>query len=112
MRIILAACLALALAACNTVNQAKVDQTIDQTVPIACAGVDLAWAGFEAYKASKPVKADLVVKANAAYFTAKDICANPPTDSTSALIAILKASAVFNSAIKAAKNGSTTGTGS
>lgn len=105
--------LALALAACNTtINQAQVDKSIDQTVPIACAGVDLAWAGFEAYKASKPVKVDLVVKANAAYFAAKDICANPPTDSTSALIAILKASAVFNSAIKVAKNGSTTGTGS
>lgn len=95
--------LPLALAACNSVTQQQVDTKIDQTVPVVCAGVDLAWAAFEAYKAGHTVKADLVVKANAAYFAAKDVCANPPHDSVSALFAVLSAASTFNAAIKTAK---------
>lgn len=100
----------LMLTACNTVSQQKVDTTVDETVPIVCAGVDLAYAAFEAYKSSNKVDPGLTVKANATYFAAKDVCANPPTTGTEALLAVLSAASKFNAAIKAAKDGNGKGT--
>lgn len=108
MKALVIAAVAVGLTACNTVTQQQVDSGINNTVPLVCAGVDLVWAGFEAYKGSHPVKADLVVKANAAYFAAKNVCAAPPTNSTEALLAVVRASSDFNSVIRAAKNGVTT----
>jgi hypothetical protein len=109
MRALLILIVAVALTACQTITPEKVDKTIDQGFPIVCAGIDLAWLSFEAYKGSYPVKADLMVKANAAYFAAKGVCSTPPTNSSEALIAALKAASDFNSVIKAAKNGITGG---
>jgi hypothetical protein len=110
MKVVLAFLVAIALAGCQFITPEKVDKTIDTSLPIVCAGVDLAWLSFEAYKGSNKVKADLVVKAQAAYFAAKKVCSAPPTNTSEALIAVLRAASDFNSVIKAAKNVNTAGT--
>lgn len=96
--------LAFLMSACQTVDLKQVEAKVGETLPVVCAGIDVAWVGFQAYTSAKTVKPELLVKANASYFAAKAVCANPPTDTTEALIAAVKAYSAFKQVTEAAKN--------
>lgn len=100
----------LTLGACQQATLKDIEAKVGDTLPAVCAGIDLAWIGFQAWTSERPVKPELLVKANASYFAAKAVCANPPTDTLSAVQAAVKAYATFKATIEAAKNAIPAGT--
>lgn len=110
MRAIVAIAVALLLTACNSITQDKVDATIDRSFPVVCAGINVAFLGWQA--ANPKVDPKLSAKIGAAYVTAEGICLNPPKDTAEALAAAVKAYSDFNAALRAAKNGTGTTSGS
>lgn len=101
----------LSLGACqfSQADLKDIEAKVGDTLPAVCAGIDIAWIGFQAWTSERPVKPELLVKANASYFAAKSVCANPPTDTLSAVQAAIKAYAAFKATIETAKNGNTGG---
>lgn len=101
----------LALGACQSnPTPAQVESKIGDTLPIVCAGVDVAWMGWQAYTADHTVKAATLGKVNGAYFAAKEVCANPPSNAAEGLVTVGKAYFAFTAAVKAAKDGVNAGT--
>jgi len=98
MKLVLALGVAFGLAGC-----VKPDGSSDmkQNIEAVCAGVDLGYILFGSFE--ERVKPSMVLKVEAGYTTVKIICANPPTNNSEALIAVLRAAANFNKALAEAK---------
>lgn len=97
------------LTACNTTDPKAIQAKVGETLPIVCASIDVAWMGWQAYLADHTVKAATLGKVNGAYFAAKEVCANPPTDIAEGVATVGKAYFAFSAAVKAAKDAVNTG---
>lgn len=97
--------LAITLAGCaSTPTVTEVEKKVTDTLVTVCLGVDVAWAGFELYKAKNDVKPATALKVAGAYSAAKAVCANPPADTPQAIASVVRAYNAFNDTIKAAKS--------
>lgn len=100
----------VALGACQRPDPAEIEARVGDTLPLICAGMDVAWMGWQAYIVDHKVSAKALGNVNGAYFAAKEVCANPPTNATEGIVVAGKAYLAFTGAVKAAKNGISAGT--
>lgn len=103
-KIVVSIACALALASCQTLDQA--DNFIRSTLPQACNALQSAYAGFKAFAEAGTVKQSTVQKVDLAFEGVATVCVDPAKATTfDVILRVTTATAIIVKARKEAENG-------